>query len=272
MKLPAGKGAPLSAQGLTAALQAAGLRENDAALLWTIVEVETSGVTQGFGFRPDRLPQVLFERHKFSEFTNGAFDAAAPDLSGPRGKPYGSVSSQITRLEGALDLCEKAGWGPEPAYRATSWGLGQVMGFNYSSVGYASAAAMVDDMLASEDKQLLAMGRFLAKVGLSKPLRAHRWADFAAGYNGPAYSDYKYDVQLERQYERISSGSTPDLRIRAAQAALMLLGYPPGKIDGVLGDRTRRALRAFATDNGRPPPATLDDETEQLLKRQAGFD
>ena len=272
MKLPVGKGAPLSAQGLDAALLAAGLQEIDAALLWTVIEVETSGVTQGFGFRPDRLPQVLFERHKFREFTNRAFDAIAPDLSGPSGKPYGSVASQVARLESALDLCANAGLSSEPAYRATSWGLGQVMGFNYANVGYPSASAMVDDMVASEDKQLLAMGRFLATAGLAQPLRTHRWADFAAGYNGAAYSENQYDVKLEQQYQRISSGSMPDLRVRTAQAALIFLGYAPGKIDGVLGGRTLGALKAFATDNGLPQPTTLDDETERELRRRAGFE
>lgn len=35
--------------------------------LWTVIEVETSGV----GFLPSRQPAILFERHKFSRKTGG---------------------------------------------------------------------------------------------------------------------------------------------------------------------------------------------------------
>ena len=60
-----GKGQPLTRAGLNKALALHGLSVNDAAYIWTLVEVETAGLTQGFGFRVDRRPQILFERHMF---------------------------------------------------------------------------------------------------------------------------------------------------------------------------------------------------------------
>jgi len=69
-----GKGQPLTGAGLNKALALLGLGVNDAAYIWTVVEVETAGLTQGFGFRVDRRPQILFERHMFRKYTNGRFD------------------------------------------------------------------------------------------------------------------------------------------------------------------------------------------------------
>ena len=71
-----------------------GLGPNDAAYIWTVVEVETAGVTQGFGFRLDRRPQIFFERHIFRKNTHGRFDAEAPEVSGPAGG-YGFFLSSI---------------------------------------------------------------------------------------------------------------------------------------------------------------------------------
>ena len=70
-----GAAKPLTPAGLTLALAAIDFALGEAAFLWTVIEVETSGVTQGFGFRDDRRPHILFERHKFRQFTNGQFDA-----------------------------------------------------------------------------------------------------------------------------------------------------------------------------------------------------
>src|ERR1700752_4426941 len=78
-----------------------GLGVNDAAYIWTVVEVETAGLTQGFGFRVERRPQILFERHMFRKYTNGRFDGAAPGVCGPAGG-YALLSEQYTKLEKAL--------------------------------------------------------------------------------------------------------------------------------------------------------------------------
>lgn len=102
-----GKGQPLTRAGLSQVLVTLGLGANDAAHIWTVVEVETAGLTQGFGFRVDRRPQILFERHIFRKYTDGRFDDVAPDISGPAGG-YGLISEQYGKLEKALGLCTKA--------------------------------------------------------------------------------------------------------------------------------------------------------------------
>jgi hypothetical protein len=261
---------PLTRAGQGAVLEVLGLSSGDAAYLWTVIEVETAGVTQGYGFRADRRPQMLFERHKFREFTGGHFDAEAPGISGPPGA-YGSTASQYDRLDRALALCEREGLGAEPALRSASWGLGQIMGFNHRAAGFDSASSMVDAMVTGEDAQLRGMAGFLEANRMTPLLRQQDWAGFARRYNGPGYWRNRYDVKLAEQYTRFSSGSLPSLEMRTVQAGLLLLGYAPGRIDGILGRRTREALNAFRLSHGLPRSNDVDAATYDALERAAGF-
>lgn len=265
-----GAAKPLSPAGLTTALAAIDFAQGEAAFIWTVVEVETSGMTQGFGFRADRRPHILFERHKFRQFTNRQFDTEAPDLSGPPGG-YGTAISQYARLERALDLCAVAGLGCEAALKSASWGIGQVMGFNHAGAGHPSAEAMVKAMVNSEDEQLLAMTNFLEHAGLAAHLRNRDWRKFAVGYNGPTQWKNKYEIKLAETFQRFSSGSLPSLEVRAVQAALLYLGYSPGKIDGVVGRRTRDALANFRLAHNLPPANDIDSATYDRLRTEVGW-
>jgi N-acetylmuramidase/Putative peptidoglycan binding domain len=262
------KALPMSRQGLGLALDKLQMGPGQAAALWAVFEVETAGTTQGFGFRADRRPQILFERHKFRQYTNGQFDTEAPDISGPQGA-YGPLALQYPKLEKALSLCANAGLGSEPALKSASWGIGQVMGFNHAAAGFDSAQKMVSAMVESEDAQLQAMVNFLQSNGLAQALKNQDWAKFARIYNGPSYAKNQYDVKLEQQYARFSTGSTPDLEVRSAQAALLLLGYSVGKIDGVVGKRTRDGLRGFQLTASLPVTGELDGATFSALWAKA---
>lgn len=263
-----GKAVPMSREGLNAALQRLEMNPGEAAALWAVFEVETAGLTQGFGFRTDRRPQMLFERHKFRAFTDRRFDRVDPGVSGPMGG-YGSIASQYDRIDRALALCAAAGLGEEPALRAASWGIGQVMGFNHEHAGFPTAAAMVQAMVGSEDAQLAAMSNFMVSNGLAAALRARNWARFARLYNGPRYAENHYDLKLEVQYARFASGSTPDIEVRTVQAALLVLGFAPGKVDGIIGRRTRAALQAFQVSHGLPLSSDLNAETYHRLYQAA---
>lgn len=263
-----GKALPLTREGLSAALLRLDLGSGQTAALWAVFEVETAGITQGFGFRPDRRPQILFERHIFRKQTAGKFDDEA-DVSGPQGG-YGSLAGQYSKLEKAVGLCQQAGLGVEPALCSASWGLGQVMGFNYQSAGFASAEAMVKAMVQGEDAQLAGMVGFLVENGLARHMKAQNWEAFARRYNGPAYAKYHYHIKLEEQYARFSTGSMPNIEVRTAQAGLLILGFSPGKIDGVMGARTRAGISGFQIAHGLPGSGELDAQTYQSI-HQAAF-
>jgi hypothetical protein len=120
-----------------------------AAELWTVPTVETSG----YGFLPDRRPKILFERHIFSRETESQFDASNPDISDRTPGGYGTgEANQYNRLQQALALDRKS------TLRSTSWGIGQVMGFNAEIAGYNDVEALVNAMTVSENEQLRAMG------------------------------------------------------------------------------------------------------------------
>jgi hypothetical protein len=265
-----GTGQPLTRAGLSKALAMLGLGPNDAGYIWTVVEVETAGLTQGFGFRIDRRPQILFERHLFRKYTNGKFDVRAPDISGPPGG-YGLLSEQYSKLEKALSLCIQTKLSSEPALRSTSWGMGQVMGFNCALGGYKSCVKMVQAMVRSEDDQLTCMAGFLKANGLADKLVRRDWSGFARMYNGPNYWQNHYDIKLAEQFQRFASGSAPNLEIRTAQVGLLFLGYAPGKIDGIIGPRTRGAIKSFRIAAGLPPSEELDGPSYRALCKKAGI-
>jgi Putative peptidoglycan binding domain len=53
--------------------------------------------------------------------------------------------------------------------------------------------------------------------------------------------------------------------VRDAQIALRDAGFDPGRIDGVMGSKTRAALREFQASQGLPQTGRLDETTQQQL-------
>ena len=252
-----GKGKALSTAGLNAASQALGV---DTPALWSVITVETKGC----GFLKDRRPVILFERHIFHQRTQGRFDAAAPDLSNPVAGGYGPTGeTQYEKLTRAVALDRQA------ALESASWGLGQIMGFNAKLAGFAAAEAMVTAMIDSEDAQFIAMAEFIRGSGLADALQQKDWPTFARRYNGPDFQKNLYDQKLAQAYARYTTGSLPDVDVRAAQLYLTYLGYAPGGVDGVPGQNTRSALMRFQTAQQLPATGNLDAPSLAALVRAA---
>ena len=249
-----GKSSPLTEAGLAQAGQALGV---ELPALWAIMTVETKGC----GFLKDRRPLILFERHWFRKLTHGQFDDTAPDLSKSTWGGYGKGGAyQYERLERAIQLDRNA------ALQSTSWGLGQVMGFNAKDVGFANVEAMVSAMCDSEDAQFQGMVGFIERHGLAKYLREGDWKQFARNYNGPDFQKNQYDLKLSRAHARFRSGPLPDLRVRAAQMLLNFIGYDTGGVDGWFGERSHRSVMKFQASCGLPADGALDEATISALK------
>jgi hypothetical protein len=253
-----GRGEALTDTGFEAASDLLGVR---AAEIWAVLSVET----RGCGFFADRRPLLLFERHIFSRETSARWDATHPDVSHARAGGYTRGAQEYGRLARALALDREA------ALASASWGIGQVMGFNCKKVGYFDAASMVKAMTEGEDAQLLAMATFVDSVGLAPSLRAHNWASFARGYNGPAYARNEYDARLAGAYARFTQGVLPDLLLRKAQVLLMYLGYEIGPIDGLMGRFTRTALEEFQEREGLVRTGESDEPTLARLCERVGL-
>lgn len=252
-----GSALPLTSEGLTNACQQLGVK---AAEVWAVIFTETD-LPYG-GFWSSRQPQILYEQHIFSRLTGHRFDQSDPDISNPRSGNYGpSGGHQYDRLTKAMNLDESA------ALQSASWGIGQTLGENYKMVGFASVQAMVQQMLESEDQQLLASVREMLRSQCAASLASHDWPAFARVYNGSGYAANSYDQHLRGWYAKFSTGALPDLHIRTAQIYLMYQGFSPGVIDGTWGGRTRSAMNAYQQQAGIPVTDDLDDITfERLVK------
>jgi hypothetical protein len=256
VKVPfCGKALPLDQNGIAEILDRLGVK---AAELWAVIDVET----YGYGFIPDRRPLILFERHKFSKFTNRKFDGSNPDISNRKAGGYGKGGApQYLKLNRAVALDRSA------ALRSASWGIGQVMGMNFEIAGYADVEQMVTAMMTSENDQLNAMANYIIVNKLDKAMRAHDWATFARGYNGENYAINKYDTRLAAAHNRRRI-LLPDLTLRAAQVYLTYLGYDAGAIDGLPGQRTSNALNHFYDDNNLSLPTEVNEEVLTALKEK----
>jgi hypothetical protein len=248
-------GMPLSGAGPS---QAASILDIDQAALWAVLTVETLG----FGFLADRRPRTLFERHIFHRRTNGRYSDTHAGISHPQPGGYLGDAAEYDRLQQGLALDR------ESALLSTSWGIAQIMGFNFALAGFASVEAMVNDMIADEDRQLAAMVNFVHNSQLSDALRRQDWQAFARGFNGPNYTQRRYDEQLAAAYAR-TCDLPPDLTLRAAQAALLYLDFNPGPVDGLPGRRTHSALSAFQSCHGLAITGELNPVTHEVLMNAA---
>ena len=165
--------------------------------------VETGG--RG-GFVAPGRPVILFEGHIFwRELKKQGLDpekyvAGNENILYPKwekGHYYGGIR-EYERLEKARKIHKEA------ADASTSWGMFQVMGFNYVMCGYGSVDEMVKDMCTGEDKQLEAFARFVKLTGLRPNLERKDWTGFAKRYNGSGYAQNQYDKKLEEAYRRLA--------------------------------------------------------------------
>lgn len=164
-----------------------------------IVEVEAQ--SRGF-YAGTLIPVVRFENHIFSRETNGKYDKDYPELSSRKfTNTYNRVGiAEFNRFSKAATIDRTA------AIRSTSWGLGQVMGFNHNLCGF-SLEEFVEMQFISERTQLIVMFNFIERHNrnLIKIANSLDFATFAKYYNGANYAMNRYDVKLEQAYKKYVS-------------------------------------------------------------------
>lgn len=172
------------------------------ATLKAVQQVETGG--RGGFFAPGK-PAILFEGHIFWRQLKERGLNPEEHLSGNNNILYPKWTRQhyvggireYDRLEQARKIHKEA------ADASASWGMFQIMGFNYAACGEASVERFVQSMCESESKQLLLFANFIKKNGkMHSALQSKDWAAFARCYNGPGYAQNRYDVKLEAEYRK----------------------------------------------------------------------
>lgn len=174
------------------------------AALKAVQQVETGG--RGGFFSPGK-PAILFEGHIFwtqlkkrgsnpEDYVKGNENILYPKWE--KGHYKGGIG-EYDRLEQARKINREA------ADASASWGMFQIMGFNYAACGEESIESFVRSMCESEFKQLLLTANFIKKNSqMLQALQARDWVVFAKCYNGPAYAQNRYDVKLEVAYQKYS--------------------------------------------------------------------
>lgn len=194
--------ATLSEADFLAAAQRIGC---DMPAIHAVWDTESNGVPFGY----DGRATVLYEGHKFSEFTVHRYD-----------KTYGGVSwpawDRARYPKGDDAERHKANWDRilfaarldrDAAYRSASYGAPQIMGFNFAACGFADLDSFVAAMNRSAREQLDAFVSLILDWKLDDELREHRWADFARRYNGPRYAENMYDAKLAAAHAKWSASA-----------------------------------------------------------------
>jgi len=183
--------------------EAAGILGIDVASVETVVEVEADGD----GFLPSGDCDILFERHIFYKQLSRKRSATEvaklaeqfPNLVSVRTGGYMGGQSEWKRLNQAISIDRSA------ALLSASWGMFQVMGFNFAAAGYSDIEKFVADMKASESFHLKAFASFVkSNAALHRAIKLRDWTSFARGYNGPAFAKNEYDKKLAAAYAKFS--------------------------------------------------------------------
>ncbi len=168
-----------------------------------VAEIESCGKA----FLEPGKPQILFEGHVFwKQLKNNGFNPQEELKKNPAlstvlyskwtKQYYKSGLKEYDRLKLAMTVDE------DSAIASASWGLFQIMGFNYASCGYKDVRSFVIAMRNSAYNQLEAFCSFVKTNKLDKYMKSHDWAGFAKRYNGAGYAENKYDEKLAKAYAK----------------------------------------------------------------------
>lgn len=172
------------------------------AAIKAVQKIETGG--KG-GFLSNDKPVILFEGHVFwkylkqnnidpNKFVKGNEDILYPSWTK---KYYKGGIAEWDRLNRAIQIHR------DSALMSASWGMFQIMGFNYKTCGKRSVRDFVDSMSESEYEQLMLSVNFIINnPKILKALQNKDWDTFAYYYNGSGYKANQYDTKLAQAYKQ----------------------------------------------------------------------
>lgn len=149
------------------------------------------------GFEGERV-KILFEPHIFHDQTKGAFSASHPTISYPKWDRTKYPRTQAARWE---QMALAFSLDPEAALKSASYGLFQIMGFNWMHTGVKDVYEYVRQASHSELSQMRLFEAYVIKSPLAQPLREKDWKTFARLYNGSGQVEL-YSRLLSEAYEK----------------------------------------------------------------------
>lgn len=216
-----------------------------------VIDKESAGITL-YKINGEDLPAIRIEGHHFYRRLSGKQrdEAVAQGLADPK---VGGVKNPKTMAARYTMFKRMQAINSNAAFESVSYGLGQIMGFNYKNAGYRSARALFE---ASKSfyGQVDAMFNFIAADPvLLNAAKKLKFKAFAIGYNGKA-APKSYWEDLEKLYNAWA-GKTGKVGDTAPNAAVIArikdLGFNDVmsfqssrsiKVDGIIGPVTREEV------------------------------
>ena len=253
------------------------------AVVRAVCDIESAGS----GFLVDGRPKILFESHVFGRLTRHQWDRTYPNISSPTWNRslYGAAGAhQYERLEEAQDLDHTA------ALQSASYGMFQVMGFNYKACCFIDVDAFVAAMYRDERAHLDAFVAFCEHNGFDRFLATNppQFASFSRGYNGPGYAANGYDTKLAAAWRKHLANEAPQPdpqprtqpalflatlqlgsygdAVRQLQLRLVELGYDID-VDGDLGPESQWAVVDFQRKHGLVADGIVGKNTRAALNK-----
>lgn len=167
-------------------------------IVFAIYQVEGMGV----GSLPDSRPLILFERHKFYQYVKDRLGARTaeewknkyPNICHPTWSQaaYKGEQGEWDRMQQARLLDATC------ALMSASWGMFQIMGFNFALAGYSDVQSFVEAMFETEQNHLTALLSFIKnQPGFYTALKSRNYNRIAELYNGAAYAKHGYHIRLK---------------------------------------------------------------------------
>ncbi len=112
-----------------------------------------------------------------------------------------------------------------------------------------------------KDEQIASLERSLGDKSKEESLQA-------ASLQEALDKEAKERARLAERLDALTGKSkpTPNSSIKQIQIALQNAGYDPGAIDGLMGSRSRKAIRDFQKDNGLNITGKIDKATWEKLR------
>lgn len=169
-----------------------------------IIKAITDVESRNNGFVAPNKPLILFEGHIFwsqlkkininpYNFVKNNEDILYPKWTNIH---YKGGIKEYDRLQKAIKINKDA------ANKSASWGLFQIMGFNYQLCGCKTIDEFIEKNSVSESQQLLLLCEFLKKNKWTIYLHNKDFTGFAKHYNGPLYAKNNYDKKLYIAYKK----------------------------------------------------------------------
>ena len=142
----------------------------DVAAIKAFAKVESRGT----GFLPDGKPVILFERHIFHRLLKQkGLSCDDTSICSTRTGGYLGGSKEHERLERAVKIDR------DSALQSASWGMFQVMAFNWKLCGYESLQSFINAAHRSEADHL---NMFVGFIKANRTLLEAVWIYFFAGF------------------------------------------------------------------------------------------